>query len=182
MATLSLRQLRPYRIARRRASFVASVGLMYTGLSHFLDAVGVLAATAGLAFACGRDRSLATTLAPVVNGDPLVALELGLTPPVHDYVAALEQKDLATRDHVIRVGELAMRVGLRAGLSPERLRTRGLAALLHDVGKLDSPGELPLKPDRLSAAEFAVVKRHSGKGAELLPGFPILAAAAHLVR
>ena len=58
---------------------------------------------------------------------------------VHQFIAALEKKDAVTRDHVVRVAELAMRAGIRAGLSAHQLRTLGIAALLHDIGKLDAP-------------------------------------------
>lgn len=58
---------------------------------------------------------------------------------VHDFVAALERKDEVTREHVVRVGELAMRAGQRAGLGAVDLRAVGLGGLLHDVGKLVTP-------------------------------------------
>lgn len=196
---LGLRHLRLFRIGRRRASLVASVGFLYLGLSslvwfstgpfsiawwgaHLIDALGIFAAIFGLALGHIRDRSLAQTLSPVVNRDPLVALELGLTPIVHDFIAALDAKDPVTRDHVVRVGELAMRVGIRQGLGPERLRALGLGALLHDVGKLLVPDEILRKPGALSESEFEAIKQHPLTGAELMAGSPLLALAADLVR
>jgi len=196
---LSLRQLGLFRLARRRASLVASMGFLYFGLStlvwvgaapyslawwgaHGADGVGVLLAALGLVIAHHRDRSIAATLAPVVNRDPLVALELGLTPPVHRFIAALDGKDLVTRDHVVRVGELAMRVGLRAGLPPETNHALGLGALLHDVGKLNAPTEILQKSGPLTDNEFAIMKRHTVWGAELMMSSPLLAPAAMFVR
>lgn len=196
---LGLRHLRLYRIGRRRASLVASVGFLYLGLAslvwfstgpfsiawwgaHLIDALGIFAAIFGLAFAHFRERSLARTLNPVLNRDPLVALELGLTPTVHRFIAALDVKDPITREHVVRVGELAMRVGIRHGLGPERLRAVGLGALLHDVGKLLVPDEILRKPGQLTKSEFEVVKQHTLIGAELMARSPLLAPAADLVR
>lgn len=121
-------------------------------------------------------------MAPVVNHDPLVALELGLSPEVHAFVAALGRKDAITRDHVVRVGELAMRVGMRAGLTPSRLHVVGIAALLHDIGKLVIPSAIIDKPGRLTDAEFAVIKTHSEQGAALLEPSLLLRPAAPLVR
>lgn len=197
--TLAARQHRLYRIGRRRASLVASVGFAYLGLStlvwlgttpfslgwwlaHAADAIGVLGAVAGLLIAHRADRDVASTLAPVINRDPLVALELGLTPVVHRFVAALAQKDPVTRDHVVRVAELAMRTGVRAGLAPEQLRPLGLGALLHDVGKLNAPDAILLKPGALTDAEFDHMKQHPVWGARLMESSPLLAPAAHLVR
>ena len=197
--TLGLRHYRLYRIGRRRASLVASLGLLYLGLStlvwfasgpftlawwgaHLIDTVAVIAAIVGLAAAHFQDRSLSRTLAPVLNRNPLAALELGLTPVVHRFIAALDAKDESTRDHVIRVGELAMRVGVRARLAPDRLRALGLGALLHDLGKLLVPDEILRKPGTLSEREFETIKRHPLTGAELLAVSPLLARAADLVR
>ena len=196
--TLAFRQLRLYAIGRRRGSLLAALGFVYLGLStlvflveqpfsigwwaaHLVDAIGVLAAIFGLAFAHVRDRSLAAMLAPLVNRDPLVALELGLTPLVHDFVAALERKDAVTRDHVIRVGELSMRVGVRAGLDGGRLRALGIGALLHDVGKLFTPDGVLKKPGRLTDDEFDEIREHPAQGAELMRGSRLLEPAADLV-
>lgn len=196
---IAARHWRLWRIGRRAPSFWASVGFAYVGVSnlvwlveqpfsvafwgaHVIDALGVLAAVGGLFLAHRRDRSLATILDPVLNRDPLVALELGLTPVVHRFVGALEEKDPITRDHVIRVGELAMRAGVRAGLDAGRLRALGLGALLHDVGKLFTPDDLLNKPGQLTDAEFTVIKEHTVLGAELMRTSRLLAPAAELVR
>ena len=196
---LGSRHLRLYRVGRRRASLVASIGFLYLGLSslvwfstgpfsiawwgaHLIDALGILAAISGLGFAHFADRSIARTLSPILNRDPLVALELGLTPTVYRFIAALDEKDPVTRDHVVRVGELAMRVGTRHGLTAQQLRTLGLGALLHDVGKLLVPDEILQKPGRLTTDEFETIKQHTIDGAELMASSPLLAPAAVLVR
>lgn len=196
---LSLRQLRLYRIGRRTASLAASVGFGYLGfsmlawlgtapfslgwwLAHAADAGGVLGATAGLFLAHRGDGNVVATLAPVVNRNPLIALELGLTPVVHRFVAALAQKDPVTRDHVVRVAELAMRSGVRAGLAADRLRALGLGALLHDIGKLRAPLEILTKPAALTDDEFEQMKLHTVWGEALMQSSPMLAPAARFVR
>lgn len=137
---LSLRHLRLFAIGRRAGSLLASLGFAAAGLAtiaflgaaplspawwlaHLVDSVGVLFAAGGLLWAHWRDRSLAFVLAPVLTREPLAALELGLTPVVHDFVAALERKDMVTRMHVVRVGELAIRAGQRVGLDAVGVRT-----------------------------------------------------------
>ncbi len=152
-AVLSVRHLRLYALGRRAGSLLASLGLIATGLAtiaflgaapmspawwlaHGTDIAGVLFAAGGLLAAHWRDRSLSFALSPILTREPLAALELGLTPVVHRFVAALETKDAVTRDHVVRVGELAMRAAQRAGQDALTLRAVGLGGLLHDVGKL----------------------------------------------
>lgn len=196
---LASRQIRLYRIGRHPASLVAAVGLTYLGLSslvwlgtapytlawwlaHAADAIGVLGAVAGLLIAHRRDGRIVPTLAPVVNRDPLVALELGLTPVVRHFVAALSQKDRVTRDHVVRVAELAMRAGVRHGLGANRLRALGIGALLHDVGKLTVPDEVLTKPGALTDDEFELMKQHTVWGEALLAPWRMLAPAAPFVR
>jgi len=196
---LSLRHLRLFAIGRRAGSLLASLGFAAAGLAtiaflgaaplspawwlaHLVDSVGVLFAAGGLLWAHWRDRSLAFVLAPVLTREPLAALELGLTPVVHDFVAALERKDMVTRMHVVRVGELAIRAGQRVGLDAVGLRAVGLGGLLHDVGKLVTPEQILTKPAALSERERAVIERHPIDGAAMLAPYPHLAEVAHVVR
>lgn len=196
---LSWRHLWLYRVGQRTASLVASIGFAHIGLSnlvwivahvyslgwwyaHILDISGVFAAIFGLGVAGRTLKPVRAVLEPVVNRDPLVAFELGLTPTLHRFVAALETKDLVTRDHVVRTAELAMRMGLRAGLPPDRVRRLGLAGLLHDIGKLEVPDEILTKPSSLTDAEYERIKQHTVAGARLAASEPALSGIAPLVR
>ena len=100
---------------------------------------------------------------------------------VHGFIADLERKDAVTREHVVRVGELAMRTGQRAGLDPLDLRAVGLGGLLHDVGKLMTPQSILTKPSRLTDAEREVIERHPVDGARMLAAYPQLAEVAPAV-
>ena len=196
---LSIRHLRLFAIGRRGGSLIASLGFIAPGiatiaflgaaplspgwwLAHLTDGIGVLFAVGGLLWAHWRDRSLALVLAPVLSRDPLVALELGLTPVVHEFLAALERKDDVTRMHVVRVSELAMRSGERAGLDGVRLRAVALGGLLHDVGKLVTPDAILTKPARLTDAERNVIERHPIDGQAMLAPYPHLAEVGHVIR
>jgi HD-GYP domain-containing protein (c-di-GMP phosphodiesterase class II) len=196
---LSLRHLRLFVIGRRAGSVLASLGFIAPGLAtiaflgaaplspawwlaHLTDGLGVLFAVAGLLWAHWRDRSLSLVLYPVLTRDPLAALELGLTPVVHDFIAALERKDEVTRLHVVRVSELAMRTGQRAGLDAASLRVVALGGLLHDVGKLLAPDEILTKPAQLSEQERAVIERHPIDGEAMLAPYRHLAEVACVVR
>lgn len=196
---LTGRQLHLYLIGRRTASLVTAVALVAlatgaaTGLvaapgspawwtAQTLDLVAVVAAVLSLAFVLRSGRSIDLVLAPIVNRDPLVALELGLAPEIHAFVAALDRKDEITRDHVIRVADLAMRVGARAGMPPRRLRTLGLGAMLHDIGKLVVPAGILAKPGSLTDEEWSVMRSHAERGAALLERSSTLRDVAPLVR
>jgi len=196
---LSIRHLRLYWVGRLRASLVTSLTLLSLGLSglvwlgrspfslgfwtaHILDIGGVAGAAVAVAVGYRSQHSITKLIAPVVTRDPLVALDLGLSPAVHRFVGLLDRKDPVTREHVIRVGELAVRSGERAGIRGTRLRNLGLAALLHDIGKLEIPEHILTKPGALTDDEMAVIRTHPAIGERLMLSEPELAPAASFVR
>ena len=54
-----------------------------------------------------------------------------------------------------------------AGLSPDDRDNVYRAGLVHDIGKIGIPDLILLKPDRLTPAEFEIIKRHSLIGEEI---------------
>lgn len=82
--------------------------------------------------------------------------------------AVMEQRDPYTAGHQKHVGELAVSIGKELGFDEERLRALNLAAIVHDLGKIQIPVEILTKPARLNAAEFALVKRHPQAGYDIL--------------
>lgn len=199
LGSFSLRQLRFYELGRQQSNLIASASLALLSVTallpmstnaysagfwwlHVAGVLGVLGACAGLAISKRMSRSAQDVLAPLLARDPLVAFELGLSPTVHNFVSDLEVKDRMTRDHVVRTGELAMRVGERFRMSARELRQLGLAAMLHDVGKVEVPSEILQKAGRLTLEEYEVVKLHSIDGERMLKAEPGLALAAPIVR
>jgi HD-GYP domain-containing protein (c-di-GMP phosphodiesterase class II) len=199
LASLSMRQMRLYDLGRQPANLVASVSLLAIAVmavapliaepysvgswwAHVVGALGVVGACLALAVTQRLSPSAHHVLAPVLTRDPLAAFELGLSPVVHRFVADIEAKDVITRDHVIRTGELAMRVGERFRLSGAELRDLGLAAMLHDIGKVHVPDEILKKPARLTVDEYEVMKLHPIDGESMLASEPALASAARIVR
>jgi HD-GYP domain-containing protein (c-di-GMP phosphodiesterase class II) len=73
-----------------------------------------------------------------------------------------------TFNHVVNVAILSLLVGADLGLTPEQLTGLGVAALLHDVGKLSVPGELLRKPGGLSDEEWKIMRQHPVEGARIL--------------
>lgn len=149
--------------------------------AHLFDIFGVFAATIGGYIAHRSSGSIDDVLRPIVSTDPLSALEAGLEPVVHRFVASLETKDPVTRDHVIRTATLAVAVGEHLRLPAPELRRVGLAALLHDVGKLEIPDAILNKNGALDDDEYEVIKAHPTVGAQLLGCSEILEDIAPLV-
>lgn len=81
---------------------------------------------------------------------------------------ALRFRDEYTRRHSEHVSRLAVEIGKRSGLSPDRLDMVRLAGLVHDVGKIGIRDDVLLKPHDLSEEELALVKQHPVIAAEIL--------------
>jgi putative two-component system response regulator len=81
---------------------------------------------------------------------------------------AAEFRDDDTGQHTYRVGRLSALLARECGLSEWRVELINLAAPLHDVGKIGIPDAVLLKPGKLDPDEFALMKRHTTIGAQLL--------------
>ncbi len=73
-----------------------------------------------------------------------------------------------TGTHSRDVVDLAVAVGRQMGLRPAQLRDLEFGALLHDVGKIAVPKEIINKPGPLDDAEWAVMRRHTIEGQQML--------------
>lgn len=85
-------------------------------------------------------------------------------------LSMLKDYDNYTFTHSVNVSVISLAVGRACGLNEEQLRTLGLGALLHDLGKLKVDVGIITKPGRLTYEEFAEIKKHPGMGAELVVG------------
>ncbi len=83
-------------------------------------------------------------------------------------VAALSRHDRMTRGHSERVRAYADVIAGEMGLSSEDRSKLRWAALLHDVGKMQIPGQILNKPGRLTDVEYEIVKQHAAIGGDLV--------------
>jgi putative nucleotidyltransferase with HDIG domain len=82
--------------------------------------------------------------------------------------AAIDEKDPYTRGHSGRVAKYSTLIGRELGLTPEDLDTLRISALLHDVGKIGVEDRVLKKPGALTPEEFALMKQHTVKGANIM--------------
>jgi methyl-accepting chemotaxis protein len=82
--------------------------------------------------------------------------------------AAIDEKDPYTRGHSGRVAKYSTLIGQELGLSAEELDTLRISALLHDVGKIGVEDRVLKKPGSLTPEEFALMKQHTIKGANIM--------------
>ena len=96
-------------------------------------------------------------------------------------LTTLKNYDNYTFTHMVNVSILMMAQARALGIDGSLLREFGLAALMHDIGKVRTPLEVLNKPDKLTDQEFAIMKRHVVDGAEILRGTPDVPALAPIV-
>jgi putative nucleotidyltransferase with HDIG domain len=93
-------------------------------------------------------------------------------------LTAMRSYDNYTFTHMVNVAILTMGQARALGVEGRLLREFGLSALMHDIGKVRTPKDILTKPDKLTDEEFAIMRRHTVDGAEILrrtPEMPVLA-------
>ena len=92
-------------------------------------------------------------------------------------LTAVKDHDEYTYAHCVNVSILSIGMGQALGLSHQVLADLGVAALLHDIGKLAVPGDVLRKPDKLTNEEWVLMKRHPLEGVKMtmrMPGLSLL--------
>ena len=96
-------------------------------------------------------------------------------------LTTLKNYDNYTFTHMVNVSILTMGQARGLGIDGPLLREFGLAALMHDIGKVRTPLDVLNKPDKLTDEEFVIMKRHVVDGAEILRMTPDVPALAPVV-
>jgi putative two-component system response regulator len=79
-------------------------------------------------------------------------------------------RDDETGSHVVRIGRYTEAMARAHGFDEARAGLAGIAATMHDIGKVGIPDSILRKPARLTEEEFAVIKTHTTIGARMLAG------------
>jgi MFS family permease len=95
---------------------------------------------------------------------------------------ALDARDRYTEHHSQRVSDLSVRLGQAMGMSGRELERLSVGGTLHDIGKIGIPDAILNKRGPLSPVEWAIMRRHSDMGADMILGHSALADVAPMVR
>lgn len=82
--------------------------------------------------------------------------------------SAIAKRDSDTDTHNYRVTLYAVRLAEAMKLDRDSIASLIVGAFLHDVGKIGIPDQILLKPGRLTAEEFEIMKRHVIFGGEII--------------
>jgi HD-GYP domain-containing protein (c-di-GMP phosphodiesterase class II) len=102
--------------------------------------------------------------------------------PIRALSKSLAEFDAATAQHSDDVVETALELGKTAGFGLAAMAELGVAALLHDIGKVRVPDSILKKPGALTPSEHEVMAQHPVLGADALARVPGLEVVATLVR
>src|ERR1019366_1922996 len=93
-----------------------------------------------------------------------------------------EYRDHATGEHTRRVGNIAAALAEATGASSRYVELIRQAAPLHDIGKVGIPDNILRKGGKLAPEEWALMKSHTGIGAQILSGsrYDLLKMAANI--
>lgn len=108
------------------------------------------------------ERERQTELAPVSFAE---LKELALL-----FARIVDAKSPFTMEHSLGTARLARFLAEQAGLPAETCEKIEVAALLHDLGKLQVPDEILEKPGALTREERAMIQRHSFETYQILRG------------
>ncbi|MES2128326.1 MAG: DUF3369 domain-containing protein [Pseudomonadota bacterium] len=92
----------------------------------------------------------------------------------------VESRSNEAGNHVRRMAQICHLLAHRSGMSDDETAVLMHASPMHDIGKISTPDAVLLKPGKLDAAEWEIMKKHPEVGLSILDGSqrPILRAAA----
>lgn len=140
------------------------------------DAIGVLEMLAGdIVYGIGAIRTR--------EGHDRYRLrfETSLEAAVRAVATAAELRDPYTAGHQRRVAELATAIATALDVDADLVTGIGVAASIHDIGKLIVPAEILSKPGRLSLAEYELVKDHPQAGYDIVDRIDFPWPAAEMI-
>ncbi len=94
----------------------------------------------------------------------LTKRESGQNKLVQNMLNTLAAKSDETKEHALRMTNLAHRLGEKIELSNGELNNLSLLATLHDIGKATISEEILRKPGKLSEDEWEKIKKHPERG------------------
>ncbi|MGO9960408.1 MAG: diguanylate cyclase [Solirubrobacteraceae bacterium] len=134
----------------------------------------------------GRNQAIAASnhaaAALVADKASSIREEQTLVGAVEALAAVVSARDSDTGEHSSHVSSLARRVALELGCEADEVHTIGLAARLHDIGKVAVSDAILSNPGRLTDEEWRVIRLHPQVGADIAGRIERLRPISPLIR
>jgi putative two-component system response regulator len=120
-------------------------------------------------------QSLEITVAHKTNqlNQALEKLKDASLDTIFKLTAASEYRDNETGAHIKRMSHYSALIAQKMGLKNKTVEVVLYGAPMHDIGKIGIPDKILLKPGKLNAKEWELMKKHATLGAEILKGSKI---------
>ncbi len=96
-------------------------------------------------------------------------------------VKMIEQRDSYTAGHSQRVATYSSMLAKAMGYDDVTCQTLYQAGILHDIGKVATPDAILLKPERLNAVEYNLIKEHVNVGVSILQDVPMFTSLISII-
>ncbi len=105
-----------------------------------------------------------------------------LVDTLRSLVTTIEAKDIYTRQHSLRVTDLALNIADMLGCSREEMEVLSFGGILHDIGKIGIRDSVLLKPARLTPEEYNLVKQHPVIGTRIVEPLGLIEEERDIIR
>lgn len=116
--------------------------------------------------AIAHDQQIDLSKVDDALGDMVESIERN--PDALIWLAKLKQTDDYSYNHALNVSITLMALASFMSLPKKQIKDLGLSGLLQDIGKVKIPNKLLKKEERLTEAEFEILKKHVDYALELL--------------
>lgn len=113
-------------------------------------------------------KTLSEVMLLYVSSQPVFYLLSDEIEKMMEILKKVEEKDMYTHGHGMRLQKYSFKIGERMHLSKNNLDVLSRAAAFHDIGKINVPDEILGKPGRLSKEEFDIIKKHPEDGEHII--------------
>ncbi len=98
------------------------------------------------------------------------------------FVDMIEQRDAYTAGHTLRVAKYSRMIAEYLNVDEVMIHKIEKAAILHDIGKIATPDTILLKPGRLNALEYELIKNHVTAGYKMLSKVKMYSELAEIMK
>ena len=92
-----------------------------------------------------------------------------------------EAKDLSTSGHSERVTKISLAIAEEMQLSPEVIKSISRAGMLHDIGKINISDVILFKQEKLTDAEWEIIRSHPEEAARILEPLKFLSKERDII-
>jgi|WetSurMetagenome_2_1015567.scaffolds.fasta_scaffold59037_1 response regulator RpfG family c-di-GMP phosphodiesterase len=129
-----------------------------------------------------QDLSLMNSNLKSLINEPNLQLQEFVRDGIILLAAFAEDREGNSGGHVFRIGQLTREICQGMGLPSAEVDDISFSSMLHDVGMIQIPGDILLKPGLLNDEEYRIMQGHCVTGEEMVGDKPVYRTAREIAR